>query len=184
MIPSRLSFLLLACALAAVIPGAGAEASAADSAPTEAGAGFVDGELLVRFEGGAERRVELPPGVPVAEAAESLAGNERVDYALPNYIARAAQSAGPSFVPNDPGAGSSPGGWRAQQWNFLPCGSGCVPPVLDAAGKPVPPTPLPFEARGGIDAPRAWAALSASAAGPVARGSRSLCSTRGSRSGR
>jgi serine protease len=159
MIPTRFSSLLIACALAAAL-GAAGSASASVTAPPEPGDDYVEGELLVRFAEGEERLVELPAGVPVAEAAESLAANGRVEYALPNYIARAAAT-GPSYVPNDPGAGSTPGDWRALQWNFLPCGSGCEPPVLDATGKPVPPAPLPFEARGGIDAPRAWAALRA-----------------------
>lgn len=158
-LPISISILALLASLAA-LPAAG---NAANAESTAAGLSpeFVDGELLVRFAGGGERLVELPVGVPVAEAVDSLAENDGVEYALPNYIARAAAAPAPSFVPNDPGAGSTPAGWQAQQWNFLPCGSGCETPVLDPAGKPVPPTPLPFESRGGIDAPRAWAALRA-----------------------
>jgi serine protease len=39
-----------------------------------------------------------------------------------------------------------PGGWQRTQWNFLPCGSLC--------GQS--PTPLAYEARGGLNAPEAW----------------------------
>jgi serine protease len=106
---------------------------------------YVPGELLVRLESGKERLLQLPEGVGVEEAAASLAGNESVDYALPNYIARA------SAVPNDPGLGTVPGDWRRTQWNFLPCGSLCAP-----AGT-VPP--LPFQARGGLNAVDAWTIL-------------------------
>jgi serine protease len=126
---------LAAAALAAALP-ASASASPADP-------GFVPGELLVRFEGDRERLVNLPAGVDVKEAARSLGANGEVAYAVPNYIARAAA------IPNDTGFGSSPGGWQQVQWNFLPCGSLCGQSI----------SPLPFEARGGINAPGAWDVL-------------------------
>ncbi|MGH2984883.1 MAG: S8 family serine peptidase [Solirubrobacterales bacterium] len=101
---------------------------------------YVPGELLVRFDGGRERLVELPQGVAVGDAARALRSNPTVAYANPNYLAHA------SSVPNDPGLGTAPGDWRRTQWNFLPCGSLC--------GRSA--TPLPFEARGGINAIDAW----------------------------
>ena len=103
----------------------------------------VPGELLVRFDGGTEQVLELPPGVSSGEASTALRANPAVAYALPNYVARA------SMVPNDVGRGTAAGDWRATQWNFLPCGSLC--------GEA--PTALPFEARGGVNAVDAWDVL-------------------------
>lgn len=128
-----------ASAAAALAVPAGA-APAAESGPTADIPVAVKGELLVRFEDGPERVVDLPPEVGRGQAAAALRSNPNVAYAVPNYIARA------SMVPNDRGRGSVAGDWRATQWNFLPCGSLC--------GES--PTPLPFEARGGINAVDAW----------------------------
>ena len=129
-----------ALAFAAMLAAAPA-APAAVAAPS---ADYVPGELLVRFEGGRERLVELPEGVAVGDAARALGSNPAVAYTNPNYLARA------SSVPNDPGLGVVPGDWRRTQWNFLPCGSLCGQSA----------TPLPFEARGGINAIDAWDILS------------------------
>ncbi len=157
----RLSRLITAFALAALpalLPGA---AGAAELPLTgEPGRDFAAGELLVRFEDGRERLVELPDGIPVPAAAATLAANPRVAYATPNYVARAAASATASatgFVPNDPGLGNMAGDWQQLQWGFLPCGSGCLPPDSDGN----PPQPQPFESKGGIDAPGAWEILRA-----------------------
>jgi len=125
-------------AAAAIVPAA--SATAAETASTGP---FVPGQLLVRFEGGAEHVLDLPPGVDMATAERALAANPAVDYALPNYIAHA------SAVPNDPGPAGIVGGWQRTQWNFLPCGSLC--------GES--PTPLQYEARGGLNAPAAWDTL-------------------------
>ena len=124
----------------------GGGASAAGIPPDAA---FVPGELLVRFEGGGERLVKLPDGVDIASAKEALAANPHVAYALPNYVARA------SGIPNDPGLAGVAGGWQRTQWNFLPCGSLC--------GQS--PTPLPYEARGGLNAVDAWTILKQRRAG-------------------
>jgi serine protease len=112
-----------------------AEASASDAA---AGASYVPGELLVRFDGGTERVLDLPQGVSLPSAAAALAANPAVDYAVPNYVAHA------SAIPNDPGPAGTPGGWQRTQWNFLPCGSLC-------GG-----TPAQYQAKGGLNAPEAW----------------------------
>jgi serine protease len=127
--------LVTLAALAAAGPAPAAEAQA----PPD----FAPGELLVRFDGGRERLVQLPDGIGVRDAAAALRANPGVDYALPNYLAHA------SSVPNDPGLGNVPGDWRRTQWNFLPCGSLCGQSA----------TPLPFEARGGINAVDAWDTL-------------------------
>src|SRR5262249_9089149 len=83
---------------------------------------------------------KLPEGIPLSTAREALDANPAVSYALPNYVAHA------SGIPNDPGLAGVPGGWQRTQWNFLPCGSLC--------GQS--PTPLPYQARGGRNAPDAW----------------------------
>lgn len=128
-----------------------APAAPAAIAPPEAD--YVPGELLVRFAGERERLVELPPAVGVGTAARALRANPAVEYAVPDYIARA------SAIPNDTGLAGGPGGWQRTQWNFLPCGSLCGQSA----------SPLPFEARGGINAPGAWDVL-ASRGVPGARG--------------
>jgi len=101
---------------------------------------YVPGELLVGFEDGTERLLEVPAGVGVREAARALRANERVAFAAPNYIAVA------TWAPNDPGPSGKPKGWRRKQWNFLPCGSDCG----QASG------PLNYESRGGLNALGAW----------------------------
>jgi serine protease len=127
-----------------------ATASAAE-APAEAP--YVPGELLVRFDGGAEHLLQLPPGVDVAAAEQALADNPAVAYAVPNFIAHA------SAIPNDPGTAVFPGGWQRMQWNFLPCGSLC--------GQ----APADYQERGGLNAPGAWDILQQRGA-PGARGAR------------
>jgi serine protease len=139
--------LLLATALSA------AAASAAE-APTEHAA-FVPGQLLVRFQGGTERLVDLPQGVDVATAERALGANPAVAYAVPNYVAHA------SSIPDDPGPAGVPGGWQRTQWNFLPCGSLC--------GES--PAPLQFQERGGLNAPGAWEILKQRGA-PAGKGAR------------
>ncbi|MGH2922852.1 MAG: S8 family serine peptidase, partial [Solirubrobacterales bacterium] len=162
-IPIATFILAVVAALAAALPAA-ARSGGAESSPTgpeREGTGpaeapiYAPGEVVVRFHGGRERLVELPPPVAVGDAAGALGENPRVAYAVPNYIARA------SAIPNDPGSGGVAGDWRRVQWNFLPCGSQCVPTAA----------PLPFEARGGIDAPRAWDVLAARGA-PWGKGAR------------
>jgi serine protease len=50
------------------------------------------------------------------EAAAKLAAEPGVSYVKPNYIARV--SADADWVPNDPGKGTTAGGWQDLQWNF------------------------------------------------------------------
>ncbi len=115
--------------VAAAVLAAGA--SAAD-------APYVPGELLVKFDSGTERVLNLPQGVDVSSAQQALAANPAVAYAVPNYVAHA------SAIPNDPGPAATPGGWQRTQWNFLPCGSLC--------GE----TASTYQAKGGLNAPEAW----------------------------
>jgi serine protease len=75
-----------------------------------AAAQYVPGEVLVHDAGGT-RAVGTPGAHSVRWTAGRLRRHPGVDWAVPNYIARAA------YVPNDPGKGD---GWQALQWNFLP----------------------------------------------------------------
>jgi serine protease len=138
---------LIATTTVALLAALAAAPAAPASAPADPPA-FVPGELLVGFESGRERVLELPDSVGVGEAAAALRANGAVAYAVPNYIARA------STAPNDPGLGTVPGDWQRTQWNFLPCGTLCAP----ATGAPAA-QPLPFQARGGLDAVGAWEIL-------------------------
>jgi serine protease len=122
-------------------------AAPSSAAQTPTHGSFVPGQLLVRFDGGAERLLTLPEGVDVATAERALDDNPAVAYAVPNYVAHA------SGVPNDPGAAGFPGGWQRTQWNFLPCGSLC--------GE----APAGYEERGGLNAPEAWEILKQRGAG-------------------
>ncbi len=121
-----------------VLAAAAIWAAGAAAADSRAPAPFVRGELLVKFDGGAERVLELPQGIGVSAAKQALTANPAVAYAVPNYVAHA------SAIPNDPGPIGTPGGWQRTQWNFLPCGSLC--------GE----TASQYQAKGGLNAPEAW----------------------------
>jgi serine protease len=91
-------------------------------APVAAGADHVPGEVVVRYAPEARaasagvpqaRVVRTRPGETVAERAAKLRRRAGVLSATPNYIARA------SYIPNDPGRGTTPGGWQSIQWNFV-----------------------------------------------------------------
>jgi serine protease len=58
--------------------------------------------------------VRLAPGVSVAAALRRLRRERDVAWAVPDYVAHAAGQ----VVPDDPGTGHTPGGWRDLQWNF------------------------------------------------------------------
>jgi serine protease len=94
------------------------------AAPAAEAAEYVPGEVVVRYAAGAQvarageavgprtHVVRTRPGESVAEKAAALRRRSGVLSAGPNYIARA------SYIPNDPGRGTTPGGWQALQWNF------------------------------------------------------------------
>jgi serine protease len=88
--------LLLLVALVALFPLAAA-AEAAD---------YVPGEVVVGHEDGSVSKVDTEHGQTVGEAISKLRDHPKVAYAVPNYVARAAQ-----FVPNDP--------FLHKQWNFI-----------------------------------------------------------------
>jgi serine protease len=123
-----------------VLAAGAVQAAGAAAADTTSHGPYVPGELLVRFDGGKEKVVDLPQGVSLSTAQQALDANPAIAYAVPNYVAHA------SSIPNDPGLAGVPGGWQRTQWNFLPCGSLC--------GQS--PTPLTYQARGGLNAPEAW----------------------------
>ncbi len=82
------------------------------------------------------RLLRLSPGSSVATTIARLRRLRGVQWAVPDYIAHAAE--GPGFIPNDPGRGHTPGAWQQLQWNF----SGTF----------------------GVRAPQAWANLAADGA--------------------
>jgi serine protease len=153
------TILAAATAVAALAALAAPASAAVGLAPAH---GFAPRQLLVKFEGEHHgRRLRLPAGVGVGEAARALRADPRVEYAVPNYIATASgiSGAGASAeiqfeLPNDPGTLGGPaeaatplGDWTIKQWNFLPF-EGVSTPRL-----PVSP--------GGIDAVAAWQHLAA-----------------------
>lgn len=137
--PNRL---LLSAALALALAGIAAPAAAqSPGVPTTRigdGREVASGEVLVRFRGSPrERAVPVAEGESVRGALRDLRQRADVRWATPNAIARA------SRIPNDPGRdGNGRGGWRADQWNFLP------PPPRDRPCTAAEPC--------GVDAPRAW----------------------------
>jgi serine protease len=97
------------------------------AAPAPA-AEYVPGEVIVRHEGDATPEVvELERGETVAEAVADLRDQAGVDYAVPNYIARA------SAIWNDPGRTRDPQGWTGLQWNFIGDASVNAPEAWDLA---------------------------------------------------
>src|SRR3954469_12001445 len=102
--PPLLAVLALATAL--IAPAA---ARAADARP---------GQVVVGYESG---RHEVIRAKDPAAAIARLRARPDVAYAVPNVVARAsqAQATPPGGLPNDPGRGTTPGGWQEVQWNFL-----------------------------------------------------------------
>lgn len=79
--------------------------------------------------------VRVPRGMTLSADLRRLRGQRGVAFAVPDYLARIAATSAPEWIPNDPGTAGVPGGWERKQWNFLPSI--------------------------GVDAPEAWANLSA-----------------------
>jgi serine protease len=89
---------------------------------------YVPGELIVRHEGEqAAEVVELDRGETVAEAVADLRAEPDVEYAVPNYTARA------SAIWNDPGRTGQLAGWTDLQWNFIGDASINAPEAWDLA---------------------------------------------------
>jgi serine protease len=97
---NRLAALAIAASLLGAAPACAAE--------------FVPREVIVGHEGEAGADVvRLDRGERVADAAADLRDDEGVDYAVPNFKARA------SAIWNDPGKSGEPTGWTTLQWNFI-----------------------------------------------------------------
>jgi serine protease len=150
----RLPLIAACLALPALATAAPASARAATTA--RAGVDYVPGEVLVRYEAGADRGVraaaqraggawrprafaprarvlKVRGGASVEATARALRRRPGVASATPNWIARA------SFVPNDPGFETIPGGWQNTQWNFGPTAGVNAAAAWDnliAAGRP------------------------------------------------
>ena len=112
----------------------------------EDGSQAVAGEVLVGYsEGSAPQTVPIPESADPAAVAARIEQTHDVSYAIPNYVASAS-----GWLPNDdgvnPGRRGPRGGWRAKQWNFLPCLSLCHSSL---------PSNRP-QSRGGINVIRAW----------------------------
>jgi serine protease len=88
--------LLLLAAVLALLPLA-ATAEAAE---------YVPGEVVVGHHDGTVSKVDTATGQSVGEAISKLRRHPEVAYAVPNYVAHAAQ-----FTPNDP--------YLRKQWNFI-----------------------------------------------------------------
>jgi serine protease len=73
---------------------------------TAEAAEYVPGEVVVGHKDGTVARVDTETGQSVGEAIEKLRRHPKVAYAVPNYVAHAAQ-----FTPDDP--------FLRKQWNFI-----------------------------------------------------------------
>ncbi len=129
MTPPIRTRLPLALALAATTVALHPKPAAADD--------YRPGEVVVRYEreadrsaraevqretgvGGPEvfaprtRVLTIRDGQTVPETVAELRARPEVATAAPNPVARTS-----AYVPSDPGASSTPGGWQQLQWNFL-----------------------------------------------------------------
>jgi serine protease len=126
---TRMAAAAAATALALLASGTGV-ASAADYAPGEVVIGYRSppsaslstdvarrmGVRSVAPSGSStEQVVRLARGISVSQAIAQARRQPGVAYAVPDYIAHAAGS----WIPNDPGAGQTAGGWQNLQWNFM-----------------------------------------------------------------
>jgi serine protease len=64
---------------------------------------------------GRTRLLQLAPGESVATALRHMRAQRGVQWAVPDYTARAAGG----LIPNDEGTGHTAGGWTELQWNFV-----------------------------------------------------------------
>jgi serine protease len=106
----------------------GALAALLTPAAAAGAAGYVPGEVVVKYEDGSRAQVhQIRDGDSVRETIAELRDNPRIEYAVPNHIARASQT----FTPNDPGF--------RRQWNlFEPWGIG-MPEAWSLAQATGPP---------------------------------------------
>jgi serine protease len=119
---SIISSLLAAAALASAAPAAAAPYRADEvivhyapgtTTPQAAATEHAAGTGAAEVAAPATRVVKIQDGQSVHQTIVELRRHQNVQYAVPNYIAHAAD-----FVPNDPGRGGF-AGWQNVQWNFL-----------------------------------------------------------------
>lgn len=87
----------------------------------DAGAASIASADAGRVSSGGPRSavVHVRAGESLVAAARKLAARPGVSFVKPNYLARISATAGSdSWIPNDPGKGTTPGGWQSLQWNF------------------------------------------------------------------
>jgi len=121
-------------------------AVALSAAPAAAQTSYVPGEVIVRYDdsgsggaalGSGSETLRVKDGDSVAETVRELRRKPGVEYAVPNYVARAS-----AFTPNDPGYrlqwnlfGSNgvnmPEAWELAAARGAPGGRGAVVAVLD-----------------------------------------------------
>src|SRR5947208_3017295 len=112
----------------AILLGAACSAIVAIAPASAHGAiAYVPGKVLVRYvhaarahqagglvATGITRVVHVPASESIASRVRRLRARRDVVWAVPDYIAHASVV----DIPNDPGVGSTPGGWQQLQWNF------------------------------------------------------------------
>jgi serine protease len=129
---------ILRLLLASVIAFLALPAAAHASGGPTAHAAYRPGEVVVRYERSADRAaraavqretgvgdpqafaprtrvMKIRDGGSVAGTLRELRAKPEVATAAPNPIAHAS-----GYIPPDPGATATPGGWQQLQWNFLP----------------------------------------------------------------
>jgi|HigsolmetaAR201D_1030396.scaffolds.fasta_scaffold00263_4 serine protease len=126
------SFALALVAALLVVPAA---AHGARTVPGEVVVAYKD-DAFIDPDTGRPRAPRILRVRDVEATIRRLRARPDVRYAVPNVVARA--SAEP-FIPNDPGRGTTPGGWTELQWNFIGPNSVNAPQAwgnLIAAGRP------------------------------------------------
>jgi serine protease len=109
------------------------------AAPSAGASEYVPGEVIVKYKDGTRSKVVPVKGESVSEAAAELAADPNIEYAVPNYVARAA---GGQLFPNDPGfrlqwnlngpfSINMPDAWALARARHAPGGRGTVVAVLD-----------------------------------------------------
>ena len=111
---------MLACATLGFACSAAAAAAASASG---ASARYLPGEIVVGYEDGRDEVLKVPAGRDLGDLIRRRQQRPGVEYAVRNYVATAA------LEPVDGGTGQLPGGWKADQWNFLGAPGGVRAPA-------------------------------------------------------
>jgi serine protease len=134
----------IAALASAALPASAAAGSTPEGPEVERlgpGETVASGEVVVSYEGaGNPRVVPVPEDESVRSVLSELRADPGVRWADPNPVATVS-----GWIPDDPGKTGPRGGWRKDQWNFLP------PPGQSKRCTEARPC--------GVDAPRAWKLL-------------------------